>query len=149
MSISWTDPTSGLTWQNPLTMNTMIWLTAKQYCADLNLGGYTDWHLPTIDELRTLIRGCPSTELGGSCNVKEGVCLAASCKEDASCFGCSYMDGPGEDGCYWPDKMEGLCMRYWSSSLVEESDDWGWRVDFVSGSVDFFGGYLPNVRCVR
>jgi len=120
---------------------------AKAHCAGLSLDG-GGWHLPTIGKLRTLIRGCPATEDGGSCNVKEGDCLAESCS-DITCVGCSLNDGPA-DGCYWPDEMQGSCWWYWSSSPVEDSVHPAWGVGSCYGSVDY--SYVVDdilVRCVR
>ena len=144
----WTDPTSGLMWENPPMGGSKNLSQAKSYCENLNLGGYTDWELPTIGELRTLIRGCPATEDGGSCNVEEGDCLAWSCRDD-SCKGCSYNDGPA-DGCYWPDEMQGTCSWYWSSSPVEGYDYGAWLVRFDYGSVNYDVVYGDErVRCVQ
>ena len=145
---TWKDPTSGLTWQVTPTGGTMNWSEAKTHCQNLSLDG-SGWRLPDIGELRSLIRGCPATEDGGSCNVEEGDCLAWSCRDD-SCKGCSYFDGPGNDGMYWPDEVEGGCCNYWSSSPVEDYDDGAWGVGFNDGYVD--GGSDSDdghVRCVR
>ena len=146
---TWKDSASGLTWQVSPPTDTYDWDEAKSYCDSLSLGGHSDWHLPTIGELRTLIRGCPATEDGGSCNVEEGDCLAWSCRDD-SCSGCSSYDGPGKDGMYWPDEIQGDCCWYWSSSPVEDPDDGAWRVLFHYGSVYHYGVYGGgHVRCVR
>ena len=51
--------------------NKMNWSSAKQYCEDLTEGGYSDWRLPNIDELRTLIQNHPGTQTGGSCPISE------------------------------------------------------------------------------
>ncbi len=155
--VTWLDPTSGLTWQvsPPTNSYSYTWGEAMSYCDSLSLGGHSDWHLPTIGELRTLIRGCPATEDGGSCNVEEGDCLVWSCLDD-SCSGCSSKDGPGEGGMYWPDGVEGACCSYWSSAPVEDLDYYAWSVHFGIGSV--YAGYViygvggsnvTHVRCVR
>ena len=147
MSFCWTDLTSGLTWQNPPADSGMSWSLAKQYCVNLDTdaGG---WHLPIIGELRTLIRGCPATETGGSCNVEESDCMAWSCR-DGSCNGCSGNQGPA-NGCYWPDEMQGTCGWYWSSSAVEDSGGYAWNVYFDSGYVNGNAVlYDVHVRCVR
>ena len=144
---TWTDPTSGLTWQVTPTGGSMGWNKAKTHCANLSLDG-GGWHLPTIGELRTLIRGCPATEAGGSCNIEEGDCLAWGCWAD-SCKGCSTGDGPA-DGCYWPDSIIGPCSWYWSSSPVEDLVGYAWHVYFDLGYVGGHDVYHDlHVRCVR
>ena len=125
------------------------WDEAKSYCDSLSLGGRSDWHLPTIGELRTLIRGCPATEDGGACNVEEGDCLSWSCRDD-SCSGCTVEDGPGEGGMNWPVEIEGDCCWYWSSSLVEDLGNGAWYVYFDYGEV--VSAFVINdglVRCVH
>jgi Protein of unknown function (DUF1566)/Viral BACON domain len=48
-----TDISSGLMWQKFSSSN-KTWEQALAYCAGLNLGGHTDWRLPTVKELRSL-----------------------------------------------------------------------------------------------
>ena len=149
VSATWTDPTSGLTWQNPPYDGWLNWASAVEYCNDLELDG-GGWHLPTISELRTLIRGCPATETGGICNIEDDGCLNPLCW-DVSC-GPGCLDGGGPaGGCYWPDEMKGTCHLYLSSSLVSDVDDKAWVVNFTAGSVPVlmslvFENYF---RCVR
>jgi hypothetical protein len=51
-----TDTSTGLRWQQAgSSTNTQTWEQALAYCEGLNLGGYTDWRLPTIKELRSLV----------------------------------------------------------------------------------------------
>jgi len=146
---TWTDPVSGLTWQNPAYGGTLSGTDALSYCQGLALDG-GGWHLPTIDELRTLVRGCPATEPGGTCNVHEGGCLSWSCP-DAACNGCASMNGPGERGCYWPVEMKGTCEGlYWSSTPVDGLPSEVWDVHFLDGRISSYGTYyVKNVRCVR
>ena len=49
------DHQTGLTWQQTDDGETRIWDAANQYCAELALGGYEDWRLPSIDEVHTII----------------------------------------------------------------------------------------------
>ena len=56
--------TNNLQWSDK-TLNTMKWGEAENYCKKLDEGGHNDWRLPTIDELKTLIKN-PDTQTGGS-----------------------------------------------------------------------------------
>jgi hypothetical protein len=47
----WTDPSTGLTWAGKDNGKDVDWHKAMNYCRDLRLAGYSDWRLPTIDEL--------------------------------------------------------------------------------------------------
>ena len=56
-----TDTTTGLIWQQDTARDsqnnydTMTWKEALAYCEALILGGNTDWRLPTIKELGSLV----------------------------------------------------------------------------------------------
>ena len=65
---TWIDPATGLMWQNEkytaeddrnyLTKEggkVWNWWNAKDYCQNLQLDGYSDWRLPTLKELKTII----------------------------------------------------------------------------------------------
>ena len=51
------DSKTGLTWQdNSAVKETkMTWQDAKSYCSELSLGGYSDWRLPNIKELQSIV----------------------------------------------------------------------------------------------
>ena len=50
-----TDNTTGLMWQQDGLDYTVSWEDALSYCENLELGGHTNWRLPTIKELRSLV----------------------------------------------------------------------------------------------
>jgi len=121
----------------------MNWSDAKQYCANLNEDGYSNWRLPTISELRTLIKNCPATENGGKCKVTDGCLSYDNCKNDA-CDGCSYSSAVRYS------KL-GDTSFFWSSSESSDNAGYAWGVHFNSGQVFYYGsgaGFV-DVRCVR
>jgi hypothetical protein len=51
-----TDSKNGLIWQDGIKGGTDTWANAGTYCSDLNWGGFSsDWRLPTVYELYTLV----------------------------------------------------------------------------------------------
>ena len=50
------DRSTGLTWsKDNVPGGRMNWVKAKEACAALRLGGFSDWRLPTVQELLTLV----------------------------------------------------------------------------------------------
>ena len=51
-----TDTTMNLQWQDNNDAQTVLktWIEAINYCENLTLGGYSDWRLPNINELKTI-----------------------------------------------------------------------------------------------
>jgi len=147
------DPDTNLCWQHPAggeldwVISDREWVEypASDYCLELDQGGSTDWYLPNIDQLRSLIRGCPQTEPGGECGVSYSWgCLDEECAEE--CGGCS-----GDGMCFWDPALGEDCGRYWSSSQCTGSySDHAWVVAFGNAIVDFVGVEESElVRCVR
>jgi hypothetical protein len=50
-----TDSTTDLVWQDDATSPQTTWESAIRYCEDLELGGSTDWRLPNINELTSIV----------------------------------------------------------------------------------------------
>jgi hypothetical protein len=158
---TWTDSSSGLTWQYPTAVNWMDWQEAVAYCANLSLDG-GGWHLPTIGELRSLVRDCAATRTGGACGVTD------ACPEQFACWGESDVcNGCGDGGCNWDPALffekEPQCLpAYWSSTTYlavppgrsdppPADDQTAWALMYAGG------GLLPHpkqpaalkVRCIR
>ena len=49
------DAVTGLDWQRTVVSKSFKWKDALEFCSTLTYGGYSDWRLPTINELITLI----------------------------------------------------------------------------------------------
>jgi len=138
------DLVSGLCWQNPTGGQGSV-EEGRTYCAELDLGGYGpgSWRLPTIGELRSLVRGCPAVETGGACRLTDS-CLEESCWSDV-CNGC----GPRPTGeAYWIEGLEGPSDWTWSTSTVTEHPEYTIGIRFDSGFM-FWGDGGNHYRCVR
>jgi hypothetical protein len=61
--VGWTDPATGLTWTTEYNESSVTWNQANDYCSNLRLGGFSDWRLPTIDELQGIYD--PSIDIPG------------------------------------------------------------------------------------
>lgn len=133
------DSSTNFMW-SPRTSNYMTWQEAKDYCENLEESGYSDWHLPTISELRTLIQDCEGTVTGGTCQASDN-CLSFDCR-DASCGGCektatSKYSKLGDSG------------DFWSSSELSDEDG-AWYVCFCHADVNADSKDTKNrLRCVR
>lgn len=129
-SLIWSDRSS----------NKMNWNRAKEYCENLTEGGYTDWRLPNIDELRTLIQNHSGTQTGGSCPISE---KAGRLARDDRTSDCNSRNGSnfsklGDTG--W----------FWSSSTLSGNTVYAWYVNFDFGDVLYSSKtYNYIVRCVR
>lgn len=140
------DSSSGLTWSARASSN-MKWQNAVDYCSSYSEGGLSGWHLPTISELRTLIKNCDGTVTGGSCGVADS-CLSDSCMS-GSCY-CASMEN---NGGYYSKLGDDDTINLWSSSTIKgalEIYGIAWVVYFRSGYV-FYNSKSSsyNVRCVR
>jgi hypothetical protein len=162
----WCDDATGICWQDPqkdaydLEDPGLIQPDAVRYCEELVLGGYDDWRLPDIDEMRTVISGNPPVETDGDCSVTEG-----SPRDDMGDKACGPIEpcsGPGMGGCYWIPEFTGTCcdkpdpasvghpLEFVSSTVSSDLENWVGCVLYDSGAVSFnhIRSYA-DVRCVR
>jgi uncharacterized protein (TIGR02145 family) len=145
-------------WWSSKTTETMNWESAINHCKELkesNACGYSDWHLPTIDELKTLLKWRRDSQ----CKVSEtddhlsfdDYWTCSSCCHDCTLGGggeCNYSSYY-YDGRY--SKL-GDSGSLWSSSVPTEYIHSAWFVNFNAAQV-----YIKSksnktevyVRCVR
>ncbi|ETR68273.1 MAG: fimh-like protein [Candidatus Magnetoglobus multicellularis str. Araruama] len=50
-----TDKSTCLIWQKNASNKTMAWNQALSYCENLRLSGKSDWRLPNLEELRSIV----------------------------------------------------------------------------------------------
>ncbi|MBR6244943.1 DUF1566 domain-containing protein [bacterium] len=139
------DTTNKITW-SPLSAGTMDWDSAVSYCDNLDMIGYTDWHLPTIDELRTLVRNCSNTQTGGLCAISDPNALAYGNYVANNCQ-CELVEN--NEGLY-SIFGDNDTVTLWSSSEYSSVDDFAWYLNFANAGVSshsMSGSY--NVRCAR
>jgi hypothetical protein len=121
------------------------------YCEYLTESGHYDWHLPTVDELRTLLRNCPNNETGGACDRTDECLSDAGCESNAeTCFCCDETES--REGIF--SKLEDNVILWSSLPLLTESYTNTWSVDFRQGCIvshgpGMHGAYGIYVRCVR
>ena len=91
------------------------WRRANKYAENLSLGGYSDWRLPTIEELDTLY----DPEDGGECNVKKPFQLSSRWVWSSQREGWTsalqynfYFRGGDRCGVGESDRRRALCVRW-------------------------------------
>lgn len=128
----------------------MDWHKAASYCNNLTECGYSDWRMPTIDELRTLIQNCPQTESGGECQVSEknGKLSTNDWYPEGSCS-CDKKDDS-----YYSKLEDNSGTLLWSSSVRSDIPNAAWLIlvgnaMIHSESKDVSAYGFTSVRCVR
>ena len=144
-SVSDSCPTiDGNMWSS-LSSSEMNWSEAVAYCDGLNECGHSDWKLPNINELRTLIQNCSGSQTGGACAVSDPDHLASSDWSD-DCY-CDICDIGG----YYSKLGDDDNVELWSSSVLSDFSSLGWLVMFGTGLVVYndIDNTDGSVRCVR
>lgn len=169
---TWKDAATGLEWERHVfpefgADHFTAWAEANTYCQNLVWGdpAKEDWRLPTISELRTLVRGCADTQTGGGCGFTDS-CLAGTCYT-GECAGCTQFKGPALDvgdnpkGAYIVDQYAyefhhlTWSMYFWSSSncqyYTDKPENQRCRLDYRAGKVEgvYTTGNLGYPLCVR
>lgn len=150
------DKTTQLFWQRGFmeTAKTLGYaMTIKEaliYCDELQYGGYDDWRLPTLEEVRTKIYGCDkvfNTTLCGIEALEEIETYVENCA-------CATRKGPGEHGTYlypgvWRNDAEFLS---WTSSKTEKKGipiSAHFTIAVFAGIEEDTVPLQAGVRCVR
>lgn len=135
----------GSEWERCIRTYKIKYDEAVRYCQDLDLEGHTDWRLPSIEELRSLVictNDCPTPII---CEI--GKCHPWACNDGYS------------DEYRRPTKSEmfdnGFEAGLWSTSPYYHPDfEMRWTVRYYNGSTSgntIFGEYetANRVKCIR
>ena len=104
----------------------MTWHKAMEYANNLRLGGYDDWRLPTLEEIRDVVRLCGGVPPRWDEQIENNMnneAYQASYKEKGFTFNC-----------------------YWSSTTAKYTFN-AWLMEFYGGCT--FGNGKTNIRAVR
>lgn len=146
--VSWYDSTSGLTWQNSNFSTDLAVSSASSYCSALTFDGYSDWRLPTISELRSLVKGCTNTVSGGSCGVKDTCTSYGTCF--TSCSSCTSGYGSGSSGKYWDSNLTHTGTSFLSLTTLSDYPSYSWSINFLTAALVYdYSSTAKSVICVR
>lgn len=92
------DTKTNLLWAAKDNANDINWLNAKRYCENYRAGGYTDWRMPTKEELAGL---CDSNKpQAASCNESTSIYVATDLIK-ITCFASWTTDRDGDKAAYF------------------------------------------------
>lgn len=153
-SETWEDEASGLMWTTKGAGAHVTQQGAQEHCKGLSLDGHSDWQAPTVDELRTLIQGCPATAPGGKCKLTQACNQETKCYAESACR-CEYKKGPFDGGCY----VSGELIRgetcgdtmLWSRTIDDSGGGCSYALSPSDGGITCFykSTHNKSVRCVR
>ncbi len=111
----WMDSATGLTWDVKDNGSSVSPNQASEYCSGLRSGGYSDWRMPTIDELEAIF----DSKLPKQYKIKGPVTLSDPCVLSGSmnssgetwtfCFNSGGRNLGGGGGCGTSGRV--LCVR--------------------------------------
>jgi hypothetical protein len=109
-----TDSNTGLQWQDNEIGSTMTWQSAIDHCEALSLDSYSDWRLPNVNELKTIVdrsKYSPAMVSGFS-NVSSGGYWSSSTYKNDSSFAWIVFFRNGGVGSRSKSSSDGVrCVR--------------------------------------
>lgn len=113
---TWQDDATGLLWADKDNGSDVNWSQAAGYCENLSLGGYDDWRLPTINELKTLYDRSLSQQykIKGPIKLEAAGMWSGSTNNSGDAWSFNFFNGgtslsPTRGGCSGSGRA--LCVR--------------------------------------
>ena len=112
------------------------WKEKAVECRELNFGGISQWRIPTIDEIRTVLTASDKLKTGGECPITD------ACSDfSTGCFGeeaevkCTEEEGNGG----FESSLYDYGSYVLSGTIADESDGvyYAWAVDLTTGSLSY------------
>jgi hypothetical protein len=95
--VGWTDQDTGLTWTKEDNGSDVDWNQANAYCTNLRLGEYSDWRLPTIDELQGIydanVINVGSGHVKGNLKLSSYIWSSTQTNAEKSAWGFTFFKG--------------------------------------------------------
>ena len=113
---------NGLNWSDK-SEEMYEWEDAIKYCE--KMGG----RMPTVSEVRTLLKNCPDSETGGKCKVTDDCLSESKCWDKQKCGGCEYDKDSGKYSVF------GDIGVFKTISENIDDPDTAFSVSFLSGTI--------------
>lgn len=124
----------------------------QSHCAQLSFRGFSDFRIPSIDDVRTLASGCANTVVGGSCPLSSAdECTSEDCGyQSPACTSC--IGGPNATG---PHNRQycraelSACVVGWTSTECSDCPaGHRWFYGVINGNFYHSDSALNPGRCV-
>ncbi len=130
------DSRTNLAWMITPHSEYLVFNEAELFCEELILDEYSEWRLPTLAELQSIIAGCDKCKEAG----------------ENSCSGCPSKEGP-DKGCYQTSRLNPFssteCGWMWSSTPGPNAANY-YEVNFASAGIYSVAmGNTAGARCVQ
>ena len=115
------DKKSQLVWSANDNGRDIDWRRANDYCFELELAGFDDWRLPTLEELEDLMEPIASGLYSTPDQISlSSCCVWSSTRRDQSAWNFNYRFSKRFSGSLtYTFDLRALCVRAWS-----DLDDW-------------------------
>ena len=142
------DANTGIVWSRDMAYaDEMSYIDAAQICREMTQAGISQWRLPTIDEIRTILAS-DVLGTGGTCHVTDECYMISSedCYDSEICETGTAIESAFHDYTFM---VSGTMTGEWEGEQTLSS----WKVNFGSGAIESHEGeYIyvtPSLRCVK